>query len=268
MASGIRFLFSHAFFVSLCAVALAFETSTLAGQHPPYPLLSLIFFATLAAYNFYVLAPGFLSKKGFSGLVKSSRFILMAVSSVVVFFCLKLLPVVLPYMMLAGVLTLIYSLPRAVSFPKGLLNKLGFLKTLLLAVTWTGVTVLVPAAVHAVSFSYELMVWLLVRFFFMLILCILFDTRDVSVDAIRGLNSLATDISRRQLHVIIHCVFGLYVIAAAFLPGLFRESSWWTAAVTYFVFRLSLRKQGYYFYYFLVDGLMLFSALMIFLATF
>lgn len=43
----------------------------------------------------------------------------------------------------------------------------------------------------------------LCRLFFMFMLCVIFDSRDVKVDKIRSLSSLATTVSPQKIHLII-----------------------------------------------------------------
>lgn len=101
----------------------------------------------------------------------------------------------------------------------------------------------------------------------MLMLCIIFDKRDAVVDKIRGLHSLATDITADKLSTIIIIVQTVYFMSCVYLldegatfPNVFGLVI--SGAVLQLVYQLSKRKQGYLFYYFVVDGLMFFSALL------
>ncbi len=106
----------------------------------------------------------------------------------------------------------------------------------------------------------------------MLMLCIIFDSRDIHVDKMHALRSLATDVSSRTLQIMMAIIFSLYLLTGFFLRCYFdnREQEiafLITGLATLTVYRLSLKKQGYFFYYFIVDGLMLFSALATFVAS-
>ena len=179
----------------------------------------------------------------------------------------------IPYA-LAGVgLTLLYSLPLwPFPFAKKL-QKIGFFKTVLLAFTWSYITTILPSVNLLHTSLIPVLVLLLARFCFMLLLCIIFDKRDITVDKSHGLHSLATDTPAKILNTIIYTVFILYFIMGLMLRYHFNDKSQMfaflvTGGIVWWVYTLSLKKQGYLFYYFLVDGLMLVSATLTFIAGF
>lgn len=106
----------------------------------------------------------------------------------------------------------------------------------------------------------------------MLMLCIIFDKRDVEIDKIRGLQSLATTTTPAVLHLLAGVIIICYLVVVYLLHSFDISTSQVTALmlsgfVTMIVYIISLKKRGYLFYYFLVDGLMLFSALLTCLAS-
>jgi hypothetical protein len=106
----------------------------------------------------------------------------------------------------------------------------------------------------------------------MLMLCIIFDSRDSRVDKIRSLRSLATDVSKEALSRIMVIVFALFIGTGFLLRYYFNDTAqviafFITGLMTMLVYRQSLKSRGYLFYYFLVDGLMLFSAVATFVAS-
>jgi 4-hydroxybenzoate polyprenyltransferase len=272
----LHFLLSHSIFISICAVALCFQTySILHLTHNNY-VYGFTFFATLGSYNFYWL----ISKYSFSRGVRVGVFLranrtyilLFSLAGIGMLYCLWFLEGYYFYITTAIGLTLLYSLPlwpfRFVSFTK----KAGFLKTILLAATWAWVTVMIPAA-HAQESATPTAILFFARFCFMLQLCILFDMRDMKVDKIHSLHSLATDVSRRTLSIIMYVVFGMYIIAGILVRQHFNDTPQLiafalTGLLVWIVYRLSLSKErGYFFYYFLVDGLMLISAAATYIAA-
>jgi 4-hydroxybenzoate polyprenyltransferase len=100
-------------------------------------------------------------------------------------------------------------------------------------------------------------------------LCIIFDARDTNVDKIRGLQSLTTLLKPVTVQNIMLAIFITYIINGI----LYYDEPMQiiallvTGAFTAIVYLLSLKKQGYFFYYFLVDGLMLFSAIAAYVAS-
>ena len=272
----LQFILSHSIFISICSIGLCYQTFLLLHIPPNNYIYGLIFFSTLSSYNFYWI----ISKYYFNKEIPAGQFLLQQFSNVSLFliaavgslYCLAFLPGILPGIIVAVLLTLLYSVPlwpiKKLSFAR----KAGFLKTLLLSFTWTYVTVIIPAQQSILINNLSLSLLFSARFLFMLMLCIIFDSRDIQVDKIHALRSLATDVSQRSLGIIMAIVFFLYLVCGFFLRYYFDNGAQIiafliTGIITLLVYRMSLKKQGYFFYYFLVDGLMLFSAIATFIAS-
>ena len=271
----LHFILSHSIFIAVCAVAMAFQTILLLKLHHPVYLYGFIFFATLCSYNFYwiISKAAFAPGNGLGMLIKkdTTGLIILFLSAIGVFFCLFKYPLPVEFVITSFLLTCLYALPllpfRALYF----VRKAGVLKTVLLAFTWAYVTAFVPLQkTYVLLNSAELFIFTR-RFLFMLMLCIIFDNRDKAVDKIRGLHSLATDLKPATLHVLISIIFALLFISNFFFrsygisvsQSIALQLSTISLLVVYFY---SLKKQGYLFYYFFVDGLMLFSALATYIA--
>ncbi len=272
----LQFILSHSIFISLCAVALCYQAFLL--LHVPFDnyVYGLVFFATLSSYNFYWLISKYYFNRQqsvISFLSKNfSNTLLFAGAATGLLYCMAYLHNIIPYIIVAVLLTLLYSVPlwpvKALAFTR----KAGFLKTVLLAFTWAYVTVIIPVRESVFTESLSVILLFSARFLFMLMLCIIFDSRDIQVDKIHSLRSLATDVSNNTLRIIMAIVFSLYLICGLFLRYYFDNTPQViafliTGIITLMVYLMSLRKRGYFFYYFLVDGLMLFSALATFVAT-
>ena len=265
----LQFILSHSIFISICAAALCLQADVLLHLPHDVNIYGFILCSTLCSYNFYWL----LSKFYFSNTIVSLAFakrhfsfiVLCAIAGAgMIFFLLRILDL-LPYIVGGIFLTLLYSLPLwPLSFATKL-QKAGFFKTTLLALTWAYVTTILPAVRVLHTETAPVLALLAARFFFMLLLCTIFDMRDISVDKMHGLRSLATDLSKRTLSVIINIVFICYLISGLLVRFYFHDDLQMvffllTGIITFIVYRLSLKPQGYIFYYFLVDGLMLISA--------
>lgn len=272
----LQFILSHSIFISLCAAALCWQAFILLNLRVDYFICSLVFFATLSSYNFYWLISKyhFSDKKNMAGFLgkhfSNVFFFLLAALGLLV--CLFVRPQLLPAIGISVLLTLLYSIPLWPVKKLIFTRKVGFLKTVLLAFTWTYVTVIIPAQQIIFISSISVTLLFTARFLFMLMLCIIFDSRDITVDKIHSLRSLATDVSQQTLSVIIGIVFTCYLATGFLLRYYFDDTAqlvafFITGFVTLLVYRLSLKKQGYFFYYFLVDGLMLFSAVATFVAS-
>lgn len=172
----------------------------------------------------------------------------------------------------AIVLNGLYILPILPFKQLSFLKKLGFAKTLLLALAWTYVTIVLPLNKPFLYLNDAKLLLFCNRFLFMLILCIIFDSRDIIVDKIKGLHSLATDIKPKTLKIISLICFAVllftnYKMHQYGLDIPHNIALLITTAVLAILYYLSFKKRGYLFYYFFVDGMMLFSALLTFLAS-
>ena len=272
-----KFILSHSIFIAFCALALCYQTYTILKIKPDPWYYGFVFFATLSSYNFYWS----LSRYSFNRSLSLNEYIRLNISHLSIFlfsglcmlgFLFFLFPYYL-YICGAILLTLMYSLPlwpfQFVKFTQ----KAGFLKPVLLAATWAFITVIVPASVHPELSSVPVLVLLTARFLFMLLLCVIFDMRDIRIDKLHALHTLATDVSRRSLQLIIYLVFALYIICGLFVRAYFNEPAQLyafalTGIAVWIVYKLSLKTRGYFFYYFLVDGMMIISAMATFIAAF
>lgn len=270
------FILSHSVFIACCAMSMAFQTVLLLHLESGIALYGFIFFATVCSYNFYWL----LSRFSFVGphhigeFLKSEilKFILLAISGAGLLICFQWSTLKLVHVLPAMLLTMLYALPLLPLRIFRFARQAGVLKTTTLAITWTYVTAFIPMQ-HSIRVLSNAELFILTRrFLFMLMLCIIFDSRDIAVDKIRGLRSLATDLSPKTLRYLIFCIFFI-LFASNFLFRYFGVSIAETIAlqlstlVMLLAYYLSTKKQGYFFYYFFIDGLMLFSALTTFIAS-
>ncbi len=271
----LHFILSHSIFIAICAVALAFQTALLLKLNINLFVYGFIFFATLCSYNFYWI----ISKATFAcdntlGTVlqkEKTGLIILFLSAIGVFFCLFQYPLPVEFILTSILLTCLYVVPLLPFRPFYFIRKAGVLKTFLLAFTWTYVTVFIPLQkTYLLLSSAELFVFTR-RFLFMLMLCIIFDNRDKAVDKIRGLHSLATVLKPAHLRVFIYLIF-LVLFTTNFLYSSYQITFSQSVAlhistlVLLAVYFYSLKKRSYLFYYFFVDGMMLFSALATYIA--
>jgi len=251
------------------------QTSLLVGLPINIHLVVFVFFATLCSYNFHYLIGNVfeqskLSLNLFYSFPTTIFFLLAGVLGVLLLFSTSQISV--QNIAMAFVLTFLYSLPLLPVRQLAFLRKAGFVKTLLLAFTWMFVTAYLPMAQNNVQFTVLGCLLIIKRFFFMLMLCILFDNRDAAVDKIRGLSSLATYLSPAVMKWLIYTLF-LLLFILNFLLGHYGISLKQRIALqlasisTLIVYYYSIKKQGYFFYYFVVDGMMFLSALLVTLAS-
>ncbi|MEO7767488.1 MAG: hypothetical protein ABIS01_08685 [Ferruginibacter sp.] len=271
-----HFILSHSIFIAFCASALSLQTLQLLSLPVNGYLLAFIFFATLIGYNTYWMVSRFsfgrqISFKLF--LQKNLSAILVVFSAVIgIAFCNTKLHLVMYNIAITFILLGLYAIPVMPFKQLHFLRKAGFVKTILLAFAWTMATILIPLQIPIFEMGPAAVLIFINRFLFMLMLCIIFDKRDAAIDKIRGLQSLATDIQPILLHFLIGFIFLVYVWASLTMTRYhinFAQSAALsiTGLITLFVYMFSLKKRGYLFYYFLVDGLMFLSALLTGLAN-
>ncbi|MFT3680609.1 MAG: hypothetical protein QM791_10080 [Ferruginibacter sp.] len=270
-----RFIISHAIFIALCAASLVCQTALLLNFEVSIYLVIFIFFSTLCSYNFHWLLGSMATRRQLStGLIlkqqRSLPFFVLGLAGLILFYIPSGISSI--NLLYAFLLTFIYSIPLMPFKHLAFTRKAGFLKTLLLAFTWTFVTAYIPIQTAGRIIASEELLLLLRRFLFMLMLCILFDNRDISTDKIKGLHSLATDLSPGMMRWLIYGVFALLFILPVLLGehGITVKQSLalqLVAVITLVTYFYSRKKQGYFFYYFWVDGLMLLSALLTTIAS-
>ena len=270
MSRVFHWIIAHALFIACCAASLVFQTAQLLHFPFNFYLGAFVFFSTLCGYNFHWFI-------GSLGLQKNFSFSIITNHATTLFFlCCGFagLCFVFPKSnisstdaVLSFALTFIYSIPLLPIKQLAFTRKAGFLKTILLAFTWMFVTAYIPIQQAGIGFGAASIWWMIRRFLFMLMLCIIFDNRDIASDKIKGLHSLATDLHPAVMKWLIYFIF-LLLFASNFLyniNGITVPQSvalQVAATATVIVYFFSKKKQGYFFYYFLVDGLMLLSALL------
>lgn len=238
-------------------------------------LICFVFFATICSYNLHFLLGAVFAGRSFSLRLLFNRYssvfflLLGAVGAMLVYSSIN---ISFASVAISVLLTLLYSVPLLPFHQLAFTRRAGFLKTSLLAFTWTYVTAFLPMLQFGLQFTSLGLVLLVKRFCFMLMLCILFDNRDAAIDKIRGLSSLATDLSPQLMKWLIYGLFiALFVLN--FVLGTLgitlaqRIALQLASFATLVVYFYSTKKQGYLFYYFVVDGLMFLSALLVTIAS-
>ena len=80
-------------------------------------------------------------------------------------------------------LTLLYAIPFLSGFHKNL-REVSYLKIVVVALVWSGFTVLIPVLDAGIEFSIQLVLVAIQRFLIVVVLILPFDIRDVKYDAI------------------------------------------------------------------------------------
>lgn len=266
--SGIKYFFSYSIFVAICAVALSVQSCQLMTCAFDIWILIFVFFSVLLSYNLYSLvgivmqAPQNIKKivTDFPfkvGLIFSSMFVVMGI--------LFVKPTLLIYFSIASGLTILYF------FTLFSVKNMGIMKIILLPLVWTFVTVPLPL-INSQLKPFSLLILFALRFIFLFMIAIIFDLRDRQRDLLNKRKTMATLFNNKQLIQILVVLFFCYESVLMLGASVIRNPQQLviiglTGFFTLAVFLISLRPRGYYFYYFLSDGLMLFSSIATFMVT-
>ena len=147
------------------------------------------FFSTIASYNFIRLYKvseiqnlTFQFIKQYKKIILSLTFLSLIIVIYLSFFLkFTTLLVLFPF----GLFTLFYVVPFPVKKDNSLvLRNIAFIKLFLIAISWAGVTVLVPLINYDIELQHNEVVVFIQRFLFVVVITIPFDIRDVNFDAI------------------------------------------------------------------------------------
>jgi 4-hydroxybenzoate polyprenyltransferase len=275
--SMLKWILYTSIFAALCAVGLCMATERLLSGHVPdvfSVLHAFVFVNTLCIYNLHYfikkIPAGISDRADWSARHKWVHPVLILTGGLISFICLFYLPVKVILVSVAlGLLSLGYSLP-ILPFPqKKRLKDWGILKLLLLSLVWASVTVLMPMLYYSKSFrAYE--VEFMMRFIFMLPLCIAFDIRDMETDKENSIYTLPNAVgmlaSYRLMYFFLMVFGGLVLWQYVRYPILSRAISGYTIMLlTFVMLRLSKRINADIFYLLCIDGLMLVYALFVLL---
>jgi hypothetical protein len=261
--------------VSLCAAFLTIQSFVLLDTRIDFAVVLLVLFATLLFYNFYGILlkwqQDILQKKNISLQRYASNFIFFILSIVFVFDALIKSPQLIKFLFIPAIATILYALLILNNGRFFMFKKIAFLKTVLLAFAWAYSTVVIPAANDIVINSEKVIPIFLIRFILMLMIGIIFDFRDIEKDQQFSLSSLPAVFNKPQL---IGLMLVLLIINSTLIwlmpfqiTDIHRFILMLSTALCFLMFLLSLKKRNYYFYYFLVDGIMLFSAIATIITT-
>lgn len=275
-------LFSN-IFMALCAVAQGLVTFTLIGSKPVYPVLAILFAATLGVYNFCILISK--PQKPLNSPNRRERWFfahyrLMVTLTIVPLLCL--LPLFIEIstesrilMIFLSILSFAYGLPLFSFGDKkfGLRNIPG-LKQFLITLVWTMSTVLLPLLeaqhMHLSTVSMrDTTILIAKRFLFIGALTVPFDIRDLFQDKQSGLKTVPVIWGEKNAYIFCQVLLAGYTV----LLFLFRNNGFnnnfcaltITAVLAgWLIFKSKWEKNEYY-YFFFVDGILILQYLLLLL---
>lgn len=233
-----------------------------------------VFFSTLCSYNFHwyltshsvVPSPRIQWAFRYRGLHTLFFFIGLTGSSL---FFFRLQEYWL-WLSLAILATFLYSAPKVNHPWFRQLRKVALGKTIFLSAVWTGVTTVIPIIMNGGDWQMHYTLFILHRFFLVYAICILFDYRDREDDKAAGIRSLITFMSKKGIFILF--ITSLIIsIVAAFLMTYYGYSLSnaimlsLPVVITCSLYGLATSKFHDMLYYFILDGLMALSALLMLL---
>lgn len=233
--------------------------------------MGFVFFSTICSYNFHwYLTPRSTSpsrRVQWTHHHKALHFILYlagAVGAAVYFF--YLLPY-LPALFFAALLTFLYSAPKLPQKAFRQLQKIAVGKTLFLTFVWVYVTTVLPIIISGAAWSVSFVLFIGSRFFLIYALCLLFDYRDREDDKAHGIRSLITLLDERGIDLlfvlsIILFFFSCCALSFYHYPAFYIVLLLIPGFITAALYRVAKRNFSDDLYYVVLDGLMMFSGLL------
>jgi 4-hydroxybenzoate polyprenyltransferase len=272
MASLFRFFIYSNLFIAICAVLMVNQTcDLLLHSSPDKYLLGFVFSATICSYSFhwYLTSQSQVESSRIEWLKKHRVFHLIfffigLIGSGIFFFFLFHYWYLLS---IAAVITFLYSAPKIPHPYFRALRKIAIGKTIFLALVWMYVTTMLPVLLAGTKWTMPIILFVISRFFFIYAICIMFDFKDRPDDQAAGIRSMVTWFSERGVDQLFFISLIIYAVSAVLLsqynfsvlkiillliPGVI-------GAVIY---QYAKRNFSDYLYYFVLDGLMMFSALL------
>lgn len=227
-----------------------------------------IFFATITGYNFVK----------YFGLAKFHHRSLarwLKVIQIFSFFCflglgyfaLKLKSETIFYFLILGVVTFLYAipfLPKKVFIDAGNLRAISGLKIYVIALVWTGVTVIIPLLNENYPIDNDFIIEAIQRYLYVIIAMLPFEIRDMKYDSLK-LSTIPQRIGIKNTKII-----GFILIVVLFLLQFFKEEFWVNQAIILAVICLLLSlfllfskvNQNKYYSGFWVEGIPIFWAIL------
>jgi 4-hydroxybenzoate polyprenyltransferase len=168
----------------------------------------------------------------------------------------------------AAFLTFLYSAPKIPFPPFTWLRRIAIGKTLFLTAVWVYVTNILPVLLSGGQFTTQAVLYIVHRFFIIYALCILFDHRDIESDKKEGIRSLITWLSIPDL---MRLYFLSLLISAVFALLAGRDLITFylliPIVITAVLTKYTLNTRSDYYYYFVLDGLVMLSAFLHYIAV-
>lgn len=273
----IRFFIFSSLFIALCAVVMVNQTYWLVLKTTPdFNYLAFVFFATITSYNFHwMLSPRSVNPSHRLQWTLDHKnyhriFYLIGAAGAAFFFFF--LTQHWAWLLMSAIVTFLYSAPKIPVRSLKILKKIAVGKTIYLALVWTLVTTLLPVIISDVDWRMDIYLFITGRFFFIYAICILFDYKDREDDNAEGIHSMITFLSEKGITIIfalslmlfgiitigmLQYDYSLFHVIILLVPGI----------ILALLYNYSKKNFSDYYYFIVLDGLMMFSALIMLLLS-
>ncbi len=264
------FLFSS-IYISLCSVLMTWQTSHVLHLPVSYDFFWFVFFASNCSYNFHwFLTPQSQKSPDRVKWTHDHRnthllfYFAGVIGSIVFFIKLRHHWVALLF---ATFITFLYSAPKIPLPYFRFLKQVAIGKTTFLTMVWTFVTAIMPVFIAGEHFNHQMKLFAASRFFLIYGICILFDYRDRDDDKEEGIRSMITYFDEQGVNRLF--IFSLIAFVIFTLGLLFTGLSLISVLVILLpgivlaiLYPYAKRNFSDYLYYFVLDGLMMLSGLL------
>ncbi len=174
------FYINSSIHVALAVVSLLLISTLILNISVTEDLVFFVFFGSISCYNIIKFGPGLYNWRK-KGPERRAIAILSLVTTLLAGFYLISLPDrVWPLLSVVLILTALYMLPV---YPRDKnLRSLGIIKVLLVAVSWTCITLLLPVLYAERGMDWDIWILSLQRFLLIIVLIIPFEIRDMHFD--------------------------------------------------------------------------------------
>ena len=265
----LNFYINSSIHVALSVFSLSWIT--LIEFELPYDgiILYFIFFSTITGYNFikYFGLAKFHHRRLASWLKVIQLFSLISFM-LLCYYALKLETKTVLYLGGFGIVTFLYAMPF---LPKKMfvdkeqnLRSISGLKIYVIAMVWSGVTVLIPLINSYYSLTTDVFLTAIQRFIFVLVLMLPFEVRDMQYDSLK-LSTIPQQIGEKKTKII-----GVLLIMLFFFLEFFKDElnskqiivMLVVTIITFMFLVFAKRTQGKYYSSFWVESIPIFWLLM------
>jgi 4-hydroxybenzoate polyprenyltransferase len=267
------FILFSSLYIALCAVVMVCQVQLIfPNVLLPAAFYIFIFFSTVCSYNFH----WYLTRRSATGSerlqwaikYKSLHLILYVIGLVGTIAAFVPLSRHWRWIAFGGFVTFLYSAPK---IPQKIfigLRRVAIGKTVFLAFVWMYVTTLLPLLITGIAWQ-RAFTWLaLSRFFLIYAICILFDYRDREDDKADGIRSMITWLNERGINYLFAFSIGLFIVFTLALYGNGLEPLiifllLLPGIIVAAMYNYAKKNFSDYLYYFVLDGLMMLSGLLL-----